>query len=149
MSEYIVQKALDDLHNKNMEDLVDLITREKECTRCKKSVSLDNFKLNKRTEELNKTCSPCLQKRKCQHGRLRSQCKESPCEGSGICQHGRRKDQCKDCEGSQICQHGRCKSYCKESPCRGSQICQHGRRKSTCSFCKGEKVVARIRSLNT
>ena len=28
MSEYIIQKALDDLHNKNMEDLVDLVTRE-------------------------------------------------------------------------------------------------------------------------
>ena len=29
MSEYyIVQKALDDLHNRNMEDLVDLVTRE-------------------------------------------------------------------------------------------------------------------------
>ena len=28
MSEYIVQKALDDLHNRSMEDLVDLVTRE-------------------------------------------------------------------------------------------------------------------------
>ena len=28
MSEYVVQKALDDLHNRSMEDLVDLVTRE-------------------------------------------------------------------------------------------------------------------------
>ena len=28
MSEYIVQKALDDLHNRSMGDLVDLVTRE-------------------------------------------------------------------------------------------------------------------------
>ena len=111
---------------------------EKKCARCKCVASLDSFRSNKRTGELNKTCSSCLQKRKCQHGRLRSQCGESPCEGSQICQHGRRKDQCKEspCKGSQICQHGRCKSYCKESPCRGSQICSHGRRKFTCSLCK-------------
>ena len=28
MSKYIVQKALDDLHNRSTEDLVDLVTRE-------------------------------------------------------------------------------------------------------------------------
>ena len=28
MSEYIVQKALDDLHNRSMEDLVDIVTQE-------------------------------------------------------------------------------------------------------------------------
>ena len=28
MSEYVVQKGLDDLHNRSMEDLVDIVTQE-------------------------------------------------------------------------------------------------------------------------
>ena len=35
--------------------------------------------------------------RKCQHGRMRSQCKE--CGGGSICQHGRMRSQCKECGG--------------------------------------------------
>ena len=42
----------------------------------------------------------------CEHGRLRSQCKE--CGGSSICEHGRIRSECKECGGSQICEHGRC-----------------------------------------
>ena len=35
---------------------------------------------------------------KCDHGRVRSQCKD--CGGSGVCEHGRRRYSCKDCGGS-------------------------------------------------
>ena len=34
-------------------------------------------------------------KKRCEHGREPSRCKE--CGGSGICEHGRQRRQCKDC----------------------------------------------------
>ena len=40
--------------------------------------------------------------------------------GSGICEHGRLKSQCKECGGSGICEHGRLKSQCKECGGRGT-----------------------------
>ena len=46
----------------------------------------------------------------CQHGRIRSQCKE--CGGSSICEHGRARCRCKECGGASICEHGRI--YCDE-----------------------------------
>ena len=36
-------------------------------------------------------------RKKCEHGRQRSKCKD--CGGSGICEHGRVRSQCKDCGG--------------------------------------------------
>jgi hypothetical protein len=72
----------------------------------------------------------------CQHGRVRSSCKD--CGGSGICQHGRQRSYCKDCGGSSICQHGRVRSSCKD--CGGSSICQHGNRRSRCKDCGGGSI---------
>ena len=51
-------------------------------------------------------------KKKCEHGRERSRCKD--CGGSGLCEHGRERSKCKDCGGSGICKHGRQRSKCKE-----------------------------------
>ena len=53
---------------------------------------------------------------RCEHGRVKSRCKE--CGGSGICEHGRQKSRCKECGRSGLCEHGRQKSRCKE--CGGS-----------------------------
>ena len=36
-------------------------------------------------------------KKKCEHGRERSRCKD--CGGSGICEHGRQRSQCKEYSG--------------------------------------------------
>ena len=62
----------------------------------------------------------------CEHGRIRSKCKE--CGGSiceitaarrkvrwgGICEHARLRSTCKECGGGSICEHGRIRSRCKE-----------------------------------
>ena len=69
---------------------------EKICIRCKKSLLLDQFRVNKRTGQLNKTCILCLEKKKCIHGRRKSRCKD--CKGSEICEHDRIKSQCKECD---------------------------------------------------
>ena len=58
-------------------------------------------------------------RKRCEHGRERSKCKD--CGGSGICEHGRRRRQCKDCKGSGICEHGRQRTRCKD--CGGGGIC--------------------------
>jgi hypothetical protein len=71
------------------------------------------------------------EKNKCNHGRLKSTCKE--CGGSQICEHNRIKSQCKECGGGSICEHNRMKSQCKD--CGGSSICEHNRRKSRCKDC--------------
>ena len=42
---------------------------------------------------------------RCEHGRVRSQCKE--CGGASICEHGRVRSTCKECGGASICEHGR------------------------------------------
>ena len=36
------------------------------------------------------------------------------CGGSGICEHGRIRSQCKECGGSSICEHGRQRSFCND-----------------------------------
>jgi hypothetical protein len=48
----------------------------------------------------------------CEHGRIRSVCKE--CGGSSLCEHGRKRYFCKDCGGSGICEHGKHRTRCKE-----------------------------------
>ena len=72
-------------------------------------------------------------KKRCEHGRERSRCKD--CGGSGICEHGRRRTQCKECGGGSICEHGRMRSQCKE--CGGNNICEHGGRRYSCKECGG------------
>ena len=69
----------------------------------------------------------------CEHGRIRSQCKE--CGGTGICEHGRVRCRCKECGGSSICKHGRKRCLCKE--CGGTGLCEHGRVRSDCKECGG------------
>ena len=44
-------------------------------------------------------------RKKCPHGRQRSDCVE--CGGGGICAHRIRRALCKDCGGTSICQHNR------------------------------------------
>ena len=39
---------------------------------------------------------------RCEHGRVRSVCKE--CGGASICEHGRVRRRCKECGGSSICE---------------------------------------------
>merc|ERR1712070_1116866 len=68
----------------------------------------------------------------CEHGRVRSKCKE--CGGSQICEHGRHRQSCKDCNG---CSHGRLRSKCKE--CGGSSICEHRRQRFQCNVCTPKK----------
>ena len=75
-------------------------------------------------------------RKKCEHDKRRSRCKE--CSGSEICDHGKRRSQCKDCGGSEICEHGRQRSQCKD--CGGSQICDHGKRRSQCKDCCGASI---------
>ena len=72
-------------------------------------------------------------KKKCEHGRQRSQCKD--CGGGSICEHGRRRSTCKECGGASICEHGRQRSKCKE--CGGGSICEHGQQRSRCKDCGG------------
>ena len=74
--------------------------------------------------------------RHCNHGRVRSRCKE--CGGASICEHGRRRSSCKECGGASICEHGRERSACKE--CGGASICEHGRRRSDCKECGGASI---------
>ena len=57
-------------------------------------------------------------KKKCEHGRQRSKCKD--CGSSGICvlallrARAGAGHNCKDCGGSGICEHGRQRSRCKD-----------------------------------
>ena len=109
---------------------------EKNCIQCKKSLLLDEFRVNKRTGQLNKTCVLCIKKKKCKHGKYKYYCRE--CKGSQICKHDKRKSQCKECKGGSICMHERQKSTCKE--CKGNQICDHDKRRSRCKECKGGSI---------
>jgi len=96
-----------------------------------------------KNDRVLKSCISCRQndikhreKKKCEHGRQRSQCKE--CVGSSFCEHKRLRSQCKDCGGSQICEHGIQRSHCKD--CGGSQICEHGRERRRCVDCDGSQI---------
>ena len=51
----------------------------------------------------------------CEHGRLRTFCKE--CGGAGLCEHGRYRGRCKECRSGMVCEHGLPHTTCKE--CRG------------------------------
>ena len=91
----------------------------KQCTKCKRTLLFEEFKMNKRTGQVTKQCIKCIdivkksiEKHKCQHGKQKSQCKD--CGGIGICEHDRVRSICKECGGSQICEHDRVRSICKE-----------------------------------
>ena len=86
-----------------------------------------------------------MARKKCEHGRERSRCKE--CGGSSICEHGRRRTMCKDCGGGSICEHGRRRTQCKD--CGGSSICEHGRRRTMCKGCGGGSLCEHGRQRNT
>ena len=73
---------------------------------------------------------------KCEHNKIRSQCKE--CGGSAICEHQKVRSQCKECGGSAICEHQKVRSSCKE--CGGSAICEHKRIKRQCKECEGKAI---------
>ena len=92
---------------------------KKQCTNCRQPLSLECFRISKRTAQSIKCCIKCLdiwkksrQQTKCKHGRQRPRCKD--CGGSQICEHNKLRPQFKDCGSSQICEHNKQKSKCKD-----------------------------------
>jgi hypothetical protein len=77
-----------------------------------------------------------VKRKRCKHGRVRSQCKD--CGGGGICDHGRQRSRCKDCGGGSVCEHGRRRTQCKD--CGGGSVCEHGRQRSSCKDCGGSGI---------
>ena len=119
----------------------------RQCTQCKRTLLLEDFKSNKRSGQYNKYCIRCLdyskkyrEENKCIHGKEKSTCKE--CGGIGICEHQKRRSRCKDCGGGSICEHLRHRSTCKE--CGGIGICEHNKRRSRCQECDPTGHVASI-----
>ena len=115
----------------------------KKCTQCKRTLLLEQFRMNKRTGQVTKQCIKCLdiakksiEKHKCSHGKKKPWCKE--CGGSQICKHKKRRCYCKECGGGSICEHQRIRSICKE--CGGSQICEHDKVRSICKDCGGGSI---------
>ena len=113
------------------------------CTRCKKILLFEDFKVNRRTGQVTKQCIKCLDiqkkstdKNKCKHQKRKNVCFE--CGGVGICEHQKRRSRCKDCRGSEICQHQKQKSTCKD--CGGGSICEHLRQRSRCKECGGGSI---------
>ena len=116
--------------------------QRKKCNRCKVNMTVDKFK-KKRDDSYQKICIECNSKavkyaneNKCEHNRIRSQCKD--CGGASFCEHGKRKTQCIECGGSQICEHNRIRSTCKD--CGGSLFCEHGERRTRCKDCGGRDI---------
>ena len=111
---------------------------KKQCTNCRQPLSLECFRISKRTAQSIKCCIKCLdiwkksrQQTKCKHGRQRPRCKD--CGGSQICEHNKQRPQFKDCGSSQICEHNKQKSKCKD--CGESEVCEHNKRRSHCPLC--------------
>ena len=70
-------------------------------------LSLECFRINKRTAQLTRRCSKCLdnekmykENRKCKHGRPKEICCE--CKGSRICHRIKQRSTCHACGGKQI-----------------------------------------------
>ena len=103
----------------------------KKCNRCKKSVEIIFFK-QREDGEYNKTCTPCLESKKCVHGKGKDRC--GTCK-IGFCEHGKQKSQCRDCGGSAFCVHEKRKRFCKE--CNPNAFCIHEKQKSLCKDCEG------------
>ena len=56
----------------------------KKCTQCKRTLLLEQFRMNKRTGQVTKQCIKCLdiakksiEKHKCSHGKKKPWCKEN------------------------------------------------------------------------
>jgi hypothetical protein len=84
-----------------------------------------------RLRSMCKECGGVRVQAQCGHGRQRSRCKD--CRRSSVCEHGRVRRRCKDCGAASVCEHGRERTKCKD--CGGSQICNHGRQRSKCKEC--------------
>ena len=113
--------------------------KEKKCNYCKVVLPMNKFSKN-RAEKYLKSCNECRIKQKavraktkCEHNRVKNQCKD--CGGSSICEHDHQRSSCKDCGGSSICEHDHRRSDCKD--CGGSSICEHNRMRSGCKQCSG------------
>lgn len=100
----------------------------KKCNRCYKEVDIKEFAIKK--GKTNKTCNPCIEKLKCEHGRFWNICRD--CKGSKICSHGRRRANCRECLGSNLCVHNRIKQKCRD--CK-TGLCPHGRGNQLCRDC--------------
>ena len=110
----------------------------KKCTQCKRTLLLEQFRMNKRTGQVTMQCINCLdrakksiEKHKCSHGKKKPWCKE--CGGSQICKHKKRRCYCKECGGASICEHNHIKYTCKE--CKGGGRCEHDKERKRCEEC--------------
>jgi hypothetical protein len=63
---------------------------------------------------------------RCEHNRIRGQCKECGC--SYFCIHNRQKSYCKECSGASI-SNMVIRVKCKD--CGGSSLCEHNKVKGT------------------
>ena len=114
---------------------------KKQCAKCKHLLLLECFRISKRTAQLTRRCSKCLdnkklykENRKCERGKLKEICCE--CKGSQICHHNKRRSTCRACGGKQICPHNLQRSVCRA--CGGGFICQHQKVRSKCRSCHGK-----------
>ena len=123
----------------------------KKCTQCKRTLLLEQFRMNKRTGQVTKQCIKCLdiakknkEKYKCKHQKRKNVCFE--CGGVSLCEHKIEKRKCKDCAGADVCVHQRYKYTCKE--CKGVGICEHNHIKYSCKECRGGSICEhnRVRS---
>ena len=116
-------------------DETDIKTSGLVCKTCKKCRAND---LKKKCEHNRQRsiCRDCGGSQICEHNRLRQQCRD--CGGTSICEHNRRRSSCRECGGGEICEHNRIKSRCRE--CGGASICEHNRRRSKCIECGGGEI---------
>ncbi len=107
------------------------------CTHCCKNLPVSSFRMYR--GRLNKTCSDCIDigNPRCEHGKIKSICKEKDCGGSALCEHLIQKSKCGACGGASVCEHGRINRQCRE--CDGAGICEHGIRKEYCRECDGSR----------
>lgn len=115
-----------------------LLEQIKTCTRCHRTLLVDNFKQNK-DGMITKVCTFCLDKMKkqrdkinmCMHDINRHIC--IPCRGKHVCQHLVLRKECSICEGKHKCLHNKLKYSCYE--CEGSSICKHKKHRNRCHEC--------------
>jgi len=117
----------------------------KTCKRCRGYKKMLHEKNKCEHNRIRSQCKDCGGGAICEHNRIRSQCKD--CGGSAICEHNRIKSRCKDCGGGGICEHNRIRSQCKD--CGGSAICEHNRKKSQCKDCGGGGICEHNRMKST
>lgn len=113
------------------------------CTKCKKSLSSDNFrkKTNGAFGGYTKQCVKCLDSHKCEHGKQKNKCKI--CVGSAFCEHNVIKSSCKRCAGGSVCHHNKVRSRCRE--CGGGSYCDHNKLRIQCGECHGSSMCEHLR----